>query len=256
MTWTKLTDLPDRRMPTRYDPNKSYWEVVDGKIVHQGRPNRTADVETFELLAGSDFVARDKNYIYRAWSKLKSIDRDTFEYVGNGYYRDKTLAYFEYETSLKPLKGGTIEGFEVLGGSGYARDKNLAYYCGRAIGKCTSPMTFELVEQTGQDPIPAAKDATNCYFEGAQLKDADPKTWVIGESGFSTDENGVYFGSKRLGKVHPKNWKLLKHPYSTDGKDVYMMHLRLQGADVASFEVLPDGSARDKISIFVGKKRG
>jgi len=255
MTWTKLIDLPDRRMPTDYNPNKSYWEVIDGKVVHQGRPNRTADVESFELLDGSDFVARDKNYVYHAWSTLKSVDRDTFEYVGDGYFRDKTLAYCEYETSIKPLKGSTVEGFKVLGNS-YARDKNLAYYCGRAIVKCTSPMTLELVEQTGHHPIFAAKDAVSCYYEGAQLKDADPNTWVMGENGFSTDANGVYFGSKRLGKVHPKNWKRLKRPYSTDGKNVYWMHMRLQGADVASFEVLPDGTARDKISIFVGKKRG
>jgi len=255
MTWTNLTDLPDNRMPTRYDPNKSYWEVIDDKIVHQGRPLRTADVESFELLNGSDFVARDKNSIYYAWSKLKSIDRETFEYLGNGYFRDKALAYFEYETSLKPLKGNTVEGFEVLGNS-YARDKNLAYFGGRAIAKCMSPMTLELVEQSGPHPIFAAKDAMNCYYDGAQLKDADPKTWVMGERGFSTDANGVYFGSKRLGKVHPKNWKILEHPYSTDGKNVYLMDQRLQGADVASFEVLPDGSARDKISIFVGKKRG
>jgi len=191
MSWIKLTDLPEQRLPMTDDTAKSFWEIQDGRIVHQGRANRGTDVESFELLEGSDFIARDKRCIYHAWSTLKSIDRDSFEPLGNGYFKEKALGYCEHETSLKPLKGNMVESLEALGNS-YARDANFAYYGGRVIAACTSPMTLKVVPQTGEHPIFAARDEAHCYYEGAQLKGADPATWGMIEKGFSKDANSVY----------------------------------------------------------------
>lgn len=254
MAWIKLTDLPGQKLVNTTFANIVYWEVENGKVVHQKRPKRNADVESFELLEGSDFIARDKNSVYHAWSTLKSVDRDTFEVLGNGYFSDKNLAYFEHEASLKPLKGQTVEGFKALGNS-YARDVKFGYYCGRVIAKCTSPMTLQPVTQSGPHPIFVVFDENQVYYEGALLKKADPKTWKIVDRGFSADANSIYFGADKLGSATPENWRLLKYPYSTNGKKIYHMGFALAGADLDSFEVLPGGSCRDKISAFVGRKR-
>lgn len=254
MTWIRLTDLPEQRLPNRYDHSCSYWEIVDGKVVHQRRINRFADVDSFEVLDGSDFVARDKRYVYCGWSTLKSIHRDSFEPLGDGYYRDRSLGYCEFETSIRPLKGNTVEGLKVLG-AGYVRDVRYAYYGGRVIAKCTSPMTFERVILPDRPSLPVARDDRHCYLEGAQLNGADPGTWVILDKGFSKDATQVFSFARRIGRVHPDNWRHLGGLYSTDGKTVYCMHFRMPDADVKSFELLPDGTARDKISAFVGRKR-
>ena len=96
MTWLKLTDLPEQRVPMHIDREKSFWEIQDGKIVHQTRVNRTADVESFEVLEGSDFIARDKTFVYHAWTTMKTVDRDTFTPLGDGYFRDKDCGYCEF----------------------------------------------------------------------------------------------------------------------------------------------------------------
>jgi len=112
------------------DKTKSFWAIKDGRIVHQDRVNRTADVESFELLKGSDFIARDKDFVYNAWTTLKTVDRDSFVPLGDGYFRDEDCGYFDFEASMKPLKSGSAEGLRVIG-AGYARDAACAYYSGR-----------------------------------------------------------------------------------------------------------------------------
>lgn len=254
MTWLKLTDLPEQRMPMHIDREKSFWEIQDGKIVHQTRVNRTADVESFEVLEGSDFIARDKTFVYHAWTTMKTVDRDTFTPLGDGYFRDKDCGYCEFETSIKPLKSGSAQGLKVIG-AGYARDAAFAYYCGRPITSCTLPMTLKLVEQTGEHSIPAATTDTQCFYEGALIKGADVTTWKMGANGFSRDARNVFYNAKKLTGARPDDWKFIKPPYSTSDDKIYFMSFVLKDVDKESFEILADGTARDKHSRFTGKNR-
>lgn len=101
-----------------------------------------------------------------------------------------------------------------------------------------------------------AKDSERIFFEGGELKGADLATWkLIPGDFFSVDAKGVYYASHKLGGAKPQDWKILQGKYSVSGKNVYYMAWRLQGADLDSFEILKDGSCRDKISAFVGKHR-
>ena len=254
MTWIKLTDLPEQRLPMHIDKTKSFWEIRDGKIVHQTRVNRIADVESFEVLEGSDFIARDKVFVYHAWTTMKIIDRHSFTPLGDGYFRDKDCGYCEFETSIKPLKSGSARGLKVIG-SGYARDAAFAYYCGRPIKSCSLPMTLKLVKQTGEHPIPAATTDTQCFYEGALIKGADVTTWKMDAKGFSRDAHNVFYNAKKLAGARPDDWKFLKSPYSTSGDKIYFMSFVLKDADKESFEILADGTARDKHSSFSGKNR-
>ena len=254
MSWTKLTDLPGQELRHPTAEHIIYWEIKNGKIFHQDRPNRNADIYSFEVLNGSDFIARDNRFIYNAWTTQKTIDRDSFESLGDNYFKDKNNAYYDYESSIKPLKGNTVDGFMVLGNS-YARDIKFGYYGGRVISKCAFPMTLRLALQSGSLSSPFITDQDHVFYEGGELKSADPQSWELIGSGFSKDKKSVYFGSAKLGGAKPEEWRVLKHPYSVSGKNVYKMGWRLKGADAASFEVLEDGSARDKISKFIGKSR-
>lgn len=76
-----------------------------------------ADVESFEVTNDLErvFIARDKNCIYHAWSVMTKIDRNSFTYLGDGYWSDNSNAYCEYETSIKPLKGNDAQNFKVIG---------------------------------------------------------------------------------------------------------------------------------------------
>ena len=141
--WLKLTELPGSRL-TSGGPDHLliFWEIQGGKIVHQGRVNRKASVDNFEVLDGHDFVARDAENVYFGWKRIIDADRDTFELLSNGYFKDKSRGYFWFE-SIKTLKGGLCGGLEVLGG-GYARDNKYAYWFGRVLSKCTTPRSLRL----------------------------------------------------------------------------------------------------------------
>ena len=68
MTWIKLTERPEQRLPMPFDGRKSFWEIREGRIVHQNRVNRTADVDSFEVLP--DGTARDKTSKFRGKNRI------------------------------------------------------------------------------------------------------------------------------------------------------------------------------------------
>ena len=254
MNWIKLMALPEQRLPMHYDTKKSFWEIRDGKILHQERVNRVADPDSFEVLEGSDFIARDKQFVYNAWTTLQGMGRDSFKSLGDGYFSDRNRGYFDFEASMKPLKGETVDELKVLG-AGYARDANHAYYCGRVIVKCTKPLTLRVIEQNAEYDIPVATDSDHCYYESAVIKGAEISTWEMVGKGFSKDAASVFFGAKKLPGAKPEEWHIIKHPYSACGDKVYCMSFALKGADIESFEVTPNGVARDRFGEFSGRNR-
>ena len=262
MTWVKLSNLPNAQLRLSPTSDIVFWQVIDGCVLHQGRKIKKADCTSFEVLEGHNFIARDKNFIFDAWNPVnKAIDRNTFQELGNGYFVDRNVAYFDYEASLKPLKGATNRDFQVLG-NGYARDATYGYYYGRVIRKCERPMALQqidpsrlLADSSRSCAVSMVTDGERVFFEAAELKGADPETWREIGRGYSKDAKSIYCGSQKLGGATPDNWRMIENHYSTNGVKVYVMGWALENADLATFEILPDGSCRDQYSTFSGKKR-
>jgi hypothetical protein len=246
MAWIRLADLPEQKVLNTQFAEIVYWELRDGSVWHQGRKLRSASAQTFEVRTDDHvFLARDETQVFHAWSRLKGVDRDSFEVLNEGYCRDKSLAYCEFETSLKPLKGRDVKKFVVLG-NGYARDSVHSYYCGKPIRSCTTPLTLTLPEQVDQDfPLPYALDRDRVYFESAALKDVDVKRWRLMDDGFSADAKRVYFGAKKLARVQIDSWEHADGAYSRDNKSVFVMHLRLPGADPTRWRKLSSDYSTD-----------
>lgn len=246
VAWVKLSSLPDQKLPCLEYANITYWQIRDGLVWHQNRKIRSADVDSFEVRSDDHwFIGRDHKTVYHAWSAVKKIDRDSFQILGNGYSRDATTGYYEFETSLNPLKGGSAGNFEVLG-NGYARDSAFGYYFGRAIKSCLSPMTMQIVEE---DPY-YAMDSENVYFDGSRLKGVDRDSWKILEPGYSRDENRVYFGADKLSRVDPESWRHLVDNYSQDKQRVYCWDREIKGADLESWRPINRHYSTDGTSVF------
>ena len=285
MSWVRLVDLPGARVVHERFRDIVYWEVRDGAVWHQGRKLRSADVASFEVRRDAHpFLGRDASQLFHAWQTLKQVDRASFEVLSDGYCRDARLAYAEYETSLRPLKGQTVEGFAVLG-NGYARDALHGYYCGTPLRACQAPLTLEVPHQDVHEgwPLPFAVDRDQVYFEAAALPGVDRATWRLLDRGFSRDGRSAFYCAKKLPRVHIESWELLDGSYSRDDRSVWTMFFRLDGADpvrwkpidahystdgthlyyigerladvdVASFRVTR-GKARDKRGTFTGAQR-
>lgn len=161
MAWQKIIDLPDQRFIGPY--GIEYWRVHGGQVFHQGRLLRKADAASFEFMPAHPFIGRDAHAVYRAWSRLPAIDRDSFRQCG-AYWLDDHAVYFEYETSLKALPGAECTTFRDLGG-GYGADDEGGWYCGRRMKHC---LRGDLLQGVPQEPLYALDDS-NVYCDGKPL---------------------------------------------------------------------------------------
>ncbi len=219
MDWIRLKECSDQKIVG--ENGIVYWQIKDSIVWHQRRNINVADAESFEIHKGSEFIGRDKKYIYYAWSRVMKIDRDTFEMINEHYWADKDFIYCEYETSLKPLKGMDAKSFVYLD-NGYAYDNSYAYYYGRPIKSCKNPTTLTVI---ADDNVPSiyAMDSENVYFDGSSLKNVDVKTWEYVDSFFSRDKKGIYYGSKKLPRTDLESWEHIYGAYSKDKKHVYRL---------------------------------
>lgn len=258
MKWTKLSQLPNKSLTC--GPYKiTYWAIKNNKVWHQDRMLRSADPDSFEVRIKEDsepvteypiheFFGRDKNNVYHAWNKIKSIDRNSFEFIGSQYWKDKHLVYCEYETSLKPLKGNDVENFINL--DGYARDSQFAYYFGKPLKACKDPMSFRLIAEN--NPVYAA-DSGTVFYDGGSLKGSDPKTWkLLTDDGFSGDAKGVYYGSRKLPRVDLESWEKVSNSYSKDKRSVFHMNRKLKDADPQTWELFGWMFSKDDKSMYCG----
>lgn len=85
----------------------------------------------------SSCIATDAQSVIYAGRVYKNADADTFESIGNGYYKDKTNVYFVSTI----INGADASSFVLLSfpvgcnnpGPSYAKDKNFVYYAGNVI---------------------------------------------------------------------------------------------------------------------------
>lgn len=228
MTWQFLKNLPNQH--TISAKQFEYWEIRNGKVYHQNRLNCHADSDTFEIWIDPDpevtnFIAKDKNHVYHAWTKTK-IDPTTIrEY--HGWWLDKNGVYTEGENGLYPIKGADAQTFHYIGDS-YAIDKNHAYCYNRVIKSCKNPQKLRLLNSSFY-----ATDDENIYWDGKPLKGANPQTWrllfVKDSDNYSTDGKGVYWLDNKLGFAKFDEWEYLIQNYSKSKKAVYHLAWVVKG---------------------------
>ena len=249
MDWIRLSSLPQQRVDSR-EYSFNYWKIECGTVYHQGRPLRKADPKTFEVRSDYSqvFVGRDQNNVFYAWSMVAKIDRNSFSEVGGGYWEDMNAAYYEYETSIRPLKGSSVDSFDYVGGS-YARDADFGYYAGRMLKSCKNPMELELMDSTD---CWFAGDGKSIWFDGVELKNADFASWQRIEGPFSKDKNTVFFAERKLPFVRATSWRIIAENYSRDERNVYSGCFRLKGADPDSWQFLGYGYSKDRSKVYYG----
>ena len=250
--WVNLSTLPGQKLDCK-EYGFNYWRIEDGSVWHQRKRIRKADPATFEIRSDYDqvFVGRDKDHVYHAWSLVSKINRDTFKSAGGGYWVDQYRAYYEFETSIKPLKGEDARHFKYIGGP-YARDAEFAYYAGRVMKSCTDPMLLHLVVD---DDCWYAGDKTRVFYDGAELRGADFASWTHVEGGFSKDVSSVYFGSKKLPGAKVASWKIIADNYSRDEKSVYNCCFKLKDVNPDEWQPLSHGYSRDQHNVYYGSSQ-
>lgn len=110
--------------------------------------------------------AQDKAHLYYCGELIEGADLNTFEEMGDGYYKDKDFVFYKYDygRSIRRITGSDSESFKFIE-NGYTRDRNQIYYQG---------VTLEGVDiesfETIKDDFFTAKDRSNFYI-GAGKRD-------------------------------------------------------------------------------------
>jgi len=90
----------------------------------------------------NDFVWDDKN-LYMEWKIIKWADPQTFESLGDWYYKDKNFVYI-YNTEIEKIEWVDIETFEILDDY-FSKDKNSVFYKKYKL-QWANPKDFEKID--------------------------------------------------------------------------------------------------------------
>jgi len=179
-----------------------------------------ADQATFEQLNRT--WARDAKRVYCQGTPMRNTDRATFVVLSEISAKDKNHV-FEYSSIVVGADAASYEVLQPIAKVDdetlireYARDCERVYFKVHTIGKIRV------------------------------VKSADRRTFASLGRGFGMDARTVFWEGYKLPKCTPVAWRYLGHSYSRGDTRVYYGNWVVEGADPATFHVMPAGSwARD-----------
>jgi hypothetical protein len=198
------------------------YTIESGQVLHRRTPI-PADPATFEPL--SETWSRDRSRVYLGGRPLRGADPTTFTVLSRIAARDRHHVYLidfgrvrDADASTYEVLTPEIEVDDAELCREYSRDRNHVFHKVLTIGKLSI------------------------------VRGADPATFRAVASGFGMDATQVFCELQRLPKADPRSWQRLDPVYSKDAARVYHYNKVIEGADAATFGVLPldrTGWARD-----------
>ena len=193
--------------------DKSYYEIIEGKIYYQGNWEDPVLVEEIDAKTFTELkylYAKDKNNYYY---KNKKIDVDKNSFVIENYF--------------------------------IAKDKNYVYALGRKIPGFPSEK-LKLYENDAR----YITDGRNVYFIDEKLINSDPDTFIVLDNETAKDKNNVYKYGEILYGADPETFEILGSIYSKDKNKVYSVFSPIEKADVETFKSIGYWYGKDKNFIF------
>ena len=102
-------------------------------------------------------------------------------------------------------------------------------------------------------------DQNNLYFKDRVISGADRDSFeILRHKYWSKDKSKAYYGADVVEGLDPSHLKFINEHFITDGTSVYSAGKRLDGVDLASFEIVPgqDTLAKDKNHYYSLDERG
>ncbi len=194
-----------------------------------------ADIPTFEALDAH--YAKDKWMVYYC-----KVERDA-----QAYYLTKRNVIFR-------MKDADVTTFKLMNGGldGYAVDKKQAYFNGVAF-------VVKDVQTLQQIDGRFVKDQYHVYFDQSPIKMANPVSFEILNSYYAKDDKRFFYYGKPYefyNGIHEipcdvASFELLEYPYSKDQASVFYYYTKILKADSKSFQTLGSHYSKDKNYVFL-----
>ncbi len=229
-------------LPVRVEPipkeelqpiTKVFFKTKEGKLYFDNGfssvlyPN--SDPDTFEVFPESDYLARDKYFVYSWANIIEGADPKTFE-----------LMYPQGIDTLSEKRGHTF---------GFARDASHVYsFTNR--GPTFLPITLEGADPTTLTVLDVydnfggvAADKSRLYMNDAStvtvVEGVDLRTVTYLGGGYVKDSTGAYSTlTNRIEGVEPNSFEFLGGAYAKDAKQAYFRGEPMPGVNGASFAMV------------------
>ena len=203
-----------------------------------------------------DFLLSEKRVLYKN-NELINCDPKSFHRIGRNYFADSSKIYW----LNRILLGADLKTFDVK--KGLPRDKNHVYSREKIIVGA-DPKPFGLADSTGKVKYAGflyLKDTNHVYSRQVIIEEADLKSFELlkirNEKGvleghwWAKDKNHVYYQGHIVKNADPKTIKMLTEDHAVD-KNHLIMGRKAIPYDSTSFELFPNGMAKDKNGIYLG----
>ena len=227
-SWLITSQRAEDSLRVQHDP---CYEIVEGKLSssYHGKGDwecvvyyeTTLGESYFKTLDGADAAsfenvgyayAKDSRHVYDGEKRVDFVDRDSFRFLGSGYYADRERVFYGLS---RPLAGADPSSFVVLPGNYYA------------------------------------KDADHVYFHESELLGADAASFSVITDGYAKDTGRVYYSGRTIEGAHPEYFKLFNPRCSTDNAHVFCYDTMLDGIDVRTFRPIGDSDyIRDEDTMY------
>ena len=245
----------------------------DGKNVYfHNKPLDKVDVASFEVLSDARYT-RDKNQVWLYRQRIENAEATSFEVLQNDYAKDQ-LHVFQ---GRKILSGAHSDTFRVIDRY-FTADNDAVYYKGNPVAHA-DPYTFIVLERNyskdeqhvfnkteiipDADPLTfkvlpwCVKDGKHVFYYNNTMQGCDPGSVQLIGHGFIRDKSHVYRRGKKVIEANPDTFRPFgshkKDPnndYFTDGERVYCLSELIDRCDIATFEHIRGGYAKDKNNMY------
>lgn len=165
-----------------------YWNEGSGqnKVAIEKADAKTFETTEFDCDCSFAF-ARDKNHLYIDGKIIKSIDPDSFKFLGNYFFRDKDSVYFfGFYSDIQDcsIRGINPEKLHLLKYP-WAKSENILIH-GNATLSLGDIERFSIIDENW------GKTDKYVIYGNEILKNADPKTFHVINSYSGKDKNHIY----------------------------------------------------------------
>lgn len=163
---------------------------------------------------------------------LEDLNADSFEIMDCNFAKDKNKVWFLGWQGAREIEGGNPNTFKVLSEYHSVDDQNA--YFGTSLIEEASVDSFEVIKEPdmSNNEHLYARDDQFVYHFGGIIENADPKSFMQMDAGYSKDEKSVYydsdlFGFTELGGVDVETFEILegdlyhRNIFSRDRNSIY-----------------------------------
>ncbi len=260
------------------DPSTFIIDVCDfamdkDHIYHAGKQIEGSNPSSFKQLDAFFFTDKSNVYLISEYDayyflNIKNIDTSKIEILQSGFFKTNKAIYCDE----KQITGADPLTFELIQG-GFSHDKNSVYYLEKKLSGLNPQKLNILNHQFIRDEefvyyydVKLNLNAKNCvlisddfikdkkkvYYKETLIKKADAESFEIINHWFQKDKYRLFHQTTPL-ELNPNTVKV-NDIYAFDEHYIYFSDHKIEGVDIASFEVLSNNFSRDKFHVYYMEK--